>query len=132
MTDISDKLDEFRKFIQGDEALKRELKKIKNPRQFWNVLKTDLMVRLPKEVKAFLVSIDTQTRLADIPEGSKVGALLASKFKDENNEADLRLCQQALIMACLELGTSIRLESVDTDFVNENQKTLIAKRLAIW
>jgi hypothetical protein len=132
MTDIYRLLDEFREFIQNDDELKRDINKISNHHKFWNHLKTDIMVRRPDEVREFLELIDTQTRLADLPQGSRVGIRLASRFPQDGNMSELRLLQQSLIMACLELDTKIKLKSVKADIVNENKKSKIAKRLAIW
>lgn len=93
--------------------------------RFWNLFRNDLMRKKPKEVRSYL--LDSKSKLL---EKYPFAIKLADEFFEEaTSEEDLRMNQEALLFACLEIDAALKIKGIDLD---QERKNSLSKKLKLW
>ncbi len=126
---------QIRELFRDDETLKKYLEKnsITGYRRFWNLFRIDIMRLKPSDLPDYLGRIDSSTRLADLPGGSKFGTNLKEKleyFQDSLSDSNIH---KIVVEACLEMDASLKKikKAGMTDNMKE-QLDVIKKKLDVW
>lgn len=137
---VPDILDELKDYIKLNSTLKNysEKKGCTAFCRFWNLFRTDIMRKDPKEMADFLKNIDEKSKLAELEESGisvNFGKKLAEKYFDNTPEIEQRKYQRDLIHTCLEMDAACKLNNAEIDEdknIDKIKKNKIMEMLNLW
>jgi len=126
----------MQKMIESHAGLKtyREINGPNSAARFWNLLRSDLMRLSPDNVASYLRRVDLK-----LAEAGTLGKDLADEFFSTHSEHELRLSQEALIYACIEMDAAWKVRLSGPEHIKESLskelkilKENLPRKLKLW
>ena len=136
-TEISEKLRAMKEMIEAHPGLGEYCRKNgdRAAQRFWQLFRSDLMRKKPGEIAEYLTS--SHLKLAEATSaGRGFGPDLAGEyFADQMSDHELRVNQEALIWACLEIDAAWKMRRALENEEKPDKRELLqelSNKLRLW